>query len=295
METSLKGQQTERAATTREQWVIGLITRMIDEFPVKVVTKATTTTQGAKEETQQTERATTTKQQVVTVEPITLQNSGDEDEKIFTVDDVLQRNVTEFPTFTTVNSNQSDIETENKNVATDDIIPITTISSSPKKNPTATTEQTSFPSDLLETYTTNSVITGNTETSTPTFSETETTQNFALSFRSITFSNANDVCESASCKLAAVDILKPMNHSVDPCDDFYKFACGRFTNDKSEKHRLFLLNLNRIGDNSPEYLKGIKIFYDSCVSHESEFLSIDTMQQGMFVCLLRLRNEILEW
>lgn len=112
------------------------------------------------------------------------------------------------------------------------------------------------------------------------------TQNFAQSLKSIAFSAANDVCESPSCKSAASDILRHMNHSVDPCDDFYKFACGRFTRSKNEKREKFLLYINRINDNSLRCLKEIKLFFDSCVSHESEFLSRETIREGRKPVLL---------
>lgn len=114
--------------------------------------------------------------------------------------------------------------------------------------------------------------------------QTTTDSNFPLNLRSIAFSNnSNEVCETASCKLAAVDILTPMNHSVDPCDDFYEFSCGRFVQKKYEKYEEFLLHMNRMPNTSSDYLKAVKIFFDSCVSHESEFLSRETIQQGCFV------------
>lgn len=115
-----------------------------------------------------------------------------------------------------------------------------------------------------------------------TFTEAQriSTENF---LKSIAFSNKNGVCETASCKSAAVDILMSMNHSVDPCDDFYGFACGRFTKKQSKENEEFLLYVNRIDNNSPGYLKAVKIFFDSCVSHESEFLSKETIQQGRLI------------
>lgn len=119
--------------------------------------------------------------------------------------------------------------------------------------------------------------------------QTATDRSFPLNLRNAVFSNANDVCETASCKLAAVDILMPMNHSVDPCDDFYEFACGRFAKTRSDKSNEFLLHVNRISSASPDYLKTVKIFFDSCLLHENEFLSSKTIQQGN-LCIVTLKQ-----
>lgn len=36
------------------------------------------------------------------------------------------------------------------------------------------------------------------------------------------------VCTSPQCVRAAMHILDHVDPNVDPCDDFYKFACGTF-------------------------------------------------------------------
>lgn len=39
------------------------------------------------------------------------------------------------------------------------------------------------------------------------------------------------LCETPGCVNAAASILNRMNASVNPCDDFYNFACGKFVKD----------------------------------------------------------------
>ncbi|XP_046454077.1 membrane metallo-endopeptidase-like 1 [Daphnia pulex] len=37
-----------------------------------------------------------------------------------------------------------------------------------------------------------------------------------------------NVCNTSGCVLAAAEILKNMDKTVNPCEDFYSFACGGF-------------------------------------------------------------------
>ena len=42
------------------------------------------------------------------------------------------------------------------------------------------------------------------------------------------YDRAKDVCLTPGCVLAASKVLESMDETVDPCDDFYQFACGNF-------------------------------------------------------------------
>lgn len=43
-------------------------------------------------------------------------------------------------------------------------------------------------------------------------------------------SENSDVCSSAICELEAENVLAKLDETVDPCEDFYRFACGGFLN-----------------------------------------------------------------
>lgn len=43
--------------------------------------------------------------------------------------------------------------------------------------------------------------------------------------RQSVFSEGNNVCLTKECHDASANILKTMNPDVDPCDNFYEYAC----------------------------------------------------------------------
>ena len=38
------------------------------------------------------------------------------------------------------------------------------------------------------------------------------------------------VCQTEGCRQQTADLLKQMDRTVDPCQDFYQFACGGYIN-----------------------------------------------------------------
>ncbi|KAJ3654445.1 hypothetical protein Zmor_013634 [Zophobas morio] len=91
------------------------------------------------------------------------------------------------------------------------------------------------------------------------------------------------VCMTEKCIRSAAHILENIDKTIDPCDDFYKFACGSFIKntiipgDKAtvstvsntrDKIILQLMNLfeEPYHDNDPHSLNLIKIIYNSCMN-----------------------------
>ncbi|XP_050431997.1 neprilysin-1-like isoform X2 [Adelges cooleyi] len=102
-----------------------------------------------------------------------------------------------------------------------------------------------------------------------------------LSLRMESFDN-NAVCMTKSCLKSSVNLIECMNDTIDPCEDFYEFACGSFeenhpsftasnenswdtilTQKASAIVKRFLEEENK--ENEPEAIHKTRKFYQSCL------------------------------
>lgn len=66
---------------------------------------------------------------------------------------------------------------------------------------------------------------------------------------------SNDRCSTLSCVHSSATIIQKLNTEVDPCDDFYDYACGTFLDEQhtpDEKTTVDTIAL--MGDKLTEYL-----------------------------------------
>ncbi|EFA04401.2 neprilysin-2 [Tribolium castaneum] len=107
--------------------------------------------------------------------------------------------------------------------------------------------------------------------------------NLLMRFPASTEHLKKDVCMTEKCIRSASSILEKMDRTVDPCDDFYKFACGNFVEkqiipdhktmvssfgETSDKVSLQLLKVfeEDIHEKDPHSLRLVKSIYKSCMN-----------------------------
>lgn len=67
-----------------------------------------------------------------------------------------------------------------------------------------------------------------------------------------------DACDSPSCIKAAEEIQSKLDTSIEPCQDFYSFACGQFVkNTNIPEDKVIVDSFSIVGDALKEQLKTV--------------------------------------
>lgn len=103
----------------------------------------------------------------------------------------------------------------------------------------------------------------------------------------------DEICVTAGCVHTASKVLQDLNPKVDPCDDFYEFACGNFikkTNipdDKTSINTFSVINdqlqeqlrtmiEEPIQPNEPKSFVLAKKLYKACMN-KSEYITVSSI------------------
>jgi neprilysin len=85
----------------------------------------------------------------------------------------------------------------------------------------------------------------------------------------ISLSSSEQACSSIPCVLSAATIIEKLNSEVDPCDDFYEYACGSFEQEVHTPDEKSTVNtISIMSDNIYEYL--LTVFSDTTKHNEME-------------------------
>jgi len=126
-----------------------------------------------------------------------------------------------------------------------------------------------------------------------------------LSFIFQRAANENKTCESGACKNFGQYLLSSMNQTIDPCDDFYQFACGgwisshQIQKDKQTINNFMILEekleeivkkeLNKeVNPRDSKSVAFVKQYYKSCFDEE-------TLENRGVKPLLDMLNSIGGW
>ncbi|KAB0803943.1 hypothetical protein PPYR_00913 [Photinus pyralis] len=110
----------------------------------------------------------------------------------------------------------------------------------------------------------------------------------------VTFDVENErACHTPNCVVAAAHIVSHIDESVDPCDDFFRFACGKVLNVTPREHhpkRLLDYKIEKqlqnlleepIRQSDPAILNYEKRFYQACIEDKNGSKGLKTLK-GIF-------------
>ncbi|CAH1133911.1 unnamed protein product [Ceutorhynchus assimilis] len=83
-----------------------------------------------------------------------------------------------------------------------------------------------------------------------------------------------EICQRPDCKKMAIDLLKNINFSIDPCEDFYQFSCGNEA--KSSNSEDFDVLFEEIENPKDDGVRSFGRFFNSCLDYTKQF---DTIKQ----------------
>uniref|UniRef100_A0A1A8I2M3 Membrane metallo-endopeptidase-like 1 n=1 Tax=Nothobranchius kuhntae TaxID=321403 RepID=A0A1A8I2M3_NOTKU len=117
-------------------------------------------------------------------------------------------------------------------------------------------------------------------------------------------SSANNVCTTSDCVTAAARLLQNMDKSINPCDNFYQYACGGWLErhvipETSSRHSVFDILRDKLEivlkgvletakDQDRDAIKKAKVLYGSCINES-------LIEQRDSLPLLKLIDSIGGW